>query len=101
MTLHIEKHPAFENSIREKFRAPCSGFDGDESNLEKMREYRDSKMSAMMNNEKVIEYTKTAWIDGLTSYNGKSTQSVKRYINAQLSCKSNEDGYLWLKKGSH
>ena len=97
-TLHIEKNPVFENSIRDKFRKPCSGYDGDESNLEKFKTYRDSKMSTMMNSEAAQEYKKTAWVDSLTSDNGKSTQSVKRYINANLAAKTNTEGYNWLKK---
>jgi hypothetical protein len=55
-------------------------------------------MSTMTNAEGAEEYKKTAWVDGLTSDNGKHTQSLKRYIDSSLAAKTNEDGYNWLKK---
>lgn len=97
-TCHMEKFAPLDTSLAEKFKKPCSGYEDSDSNIENFKKYRNAKMATMTNSEAAAEYKKTAWVDGLTSDNGKNTKSVKRYIDSQLAAKSNEQGYNWLKK---
>jgi hypothetical protein len=99
MTMHVEKISTFEVPLSVMFSKPVSGYENSEfSNIDKIKKYRDSKMTTLMNSDAVGEYKKTAWLDGLTSDSGKNTQSLKRFVNASLAAKSNEQGYEWLKK---
>lgn len=97
-SLTTEKNPVFETSLREKFNKPYSGYDGDGDNIEKMKVYRDSKLTCMSNKVGAEEMKQSVSIDSLLSCKGKSTQSVRRYVSSELSAKSNEEGYQWLKK---
>jgi hypothetical protein len=98
-TMHVEKLSTFEMPLSELFRTPsCDTEDSEYSNIDKIKKYRDSKMTTMTNEQAAEEYKKTAWLDGLTSDSGKNTQSVKRYVNSSLAAKSNEQGYQWLKE---
>jgi hypothetical protein len=97
-SLNVEKNPVFENSLKTKFSKPCSGLDGNSSNIERMKQYRDAKLSIMENSLAAEEYKKTAWVDGLTMDGGKHTQTTKRFIDASLAAKTFEEGYLWLRK---
>jgi len=95
---HTGKNPVFENSLREKFSKSCSGFDGDNKNIERIKAYRESKLSTMMNSEAAEEYKSTAWIDSLAANGGKKAQATIRFIDSQLAARSNEDGYNFLKR---
>lgn len=97
-TMHLEEVPAIDTTFAEKMRTPCTGYGNEGNNIEKFKQYRDAKLSAMSNSAAAEEYKKTAWVDSLTSDNGKHTQSVKRYINSQLAAKTNEQAYEWMKR---
>jgi len=97
MSLNVEEVPAVEVSLKELFRKPCTSSGDDTENIDRIKRYRDSKLAAMTNSDAAKEYKKTAWVDGLTSDSGPHTQATRRYINAQLAAKTNEQGYQWLK----
>ena len=96
-TIHIERNTVFEIPISVMFSKPSTGFE-DKDNIDRIKKYRDAKLSTMMNSEASEEYMKTAWIDSLEKNKGTSTQTVIRYINSKLAAKSNEEGYSWLKR---
>jgi len=70
---------------------------GKGTNIDRLKEYREAKMSTMTKEQRADEYRKTAWIDGLDSNNSKDTNSAKDYINSKLSTMDNETAYKWLK----
>ncbi|MFA5067047.1 MAG: hypothetical protein WC466_03280 [Candidatus Izemoplasmatales bacterium] len=97
MTFHIEDHPC--DSVRDRWFAegvPCS--DEKETNLEKIVEYRKSKLSGMSNSDALKEYKKTAWVDGmLMSDNSSTHRGMRNYLDSKLAGMTNEQGYMWLK----
>jgi hypothetical protein len=97
-TMHLEEVPAIDTTFAEKMRTPCTRHNSGGDNIEKFKQYRDAKLSAMSNYAAAEEYKKTAWVDSLGSDNGRHTQSARRYINSQLASKTNEQGYNWLKR---
>jgi hypothetical protein len=98
-TMHVESVPSIdETSLIEKLTIGGGPSNNDEDNIDRIKKYRDSKLSAMPNSKAAAEYKKTAWIDAIPKHGGSRTQSVRRYINSQLSAKSNEQAYEWLKR---
>ena len=89
---HIERHPTFEGAWKQTSWSTWHGG----SNIDRMKEYRESKLSTMTTSEAANEYKATAWLDGYCE--GKSTQSAIRYIDSKLSAMTNEEGYQWLKR---
>ena len=67
------------------------------SNIDRVKEYRDSKFSTMSNETRAEEYRKTAWIDGLESNKTKNASRAREYINAKMTNMDNESAYKWLK----
>jgi hypothetical protein len=67
-------------------------------NIEKILEYRNSKMYAMDNKMAAEEFKSTAWVDGLFAGNSENTTRVRNYVNSELAARTNEQGYQWLKK---
>jgi hypothetical protein len=68
-TMHIQKNGVFEVPLSVMFSKPVSGFEGQGNGIDRMKQYRNAKMSTMTNAEGAEEYKKTAWVDGLTSDN--------------------------------
>lgn len=66
------------------------------SGISNFKNYRDSKLGIMSNENAKNEYMKTAWVDSLDN-GGKNTKATKEYINSRLSSMSNETGYKYLK----
>ena len=54
--------------------------------------YRNSKMSMMTNDKALGEFSKTAGLDTWVN----SSHSSARYLNSQLSMRSNSDGYAYV-----
>ncbi len=71
--------------------------DGDTANIEKVMEYRNSKMYAMDNKMAAEEFKSTAWVDGLFADKSANTTRVRNYVNSELAARTNEQGYQWLK----
>jgi len=85
------------NWYRILFKESYSSNDSDTSNIDRVKAYRESKLSTMSNEKAASEYKKTAWIDGLDANPGSNVSSAKKYINSKLSTMSNETAYQWLK----
>ncbi len=96
-TCHLESFSPLDTSLAEKLRKPCSGYDGSESNIDKIIKYRDAKFSAMTNEQMVKDYKATAWLDSLKSNNTPNAGKAREYINSKLSAMDNETAYKWLK----
>jgi hypothetical protein len=70
---------------------------GSKSNIDRLKEYRESKMSTMTKEQRADEYRRTALIDGLESNSTKNANGAREYINSKLSAMDNETAYKWLK----
>ena len=71
--------------------------DEEYKSIERLKKYRDGKLSIMDNESAAKEYKKTLWLDGLGTTSGKSTKRAKKYINGKLSIMDNESAYKFLK----
>ena len=67
------------------------------SNIDNIKNYRDSKFANMNNETMASEYRDTAWLDALESNNTPNAQKARNYINSKLSIMDNETAYEWLK----
>jgi len=72
------------------------------SQIDRIANYRNSKLTCMNDEAAAEEYLKTAWMDALNSSEGAQTQRAKDYINSKLTGMSDDTGYKWIKenKGS-
>lgn len=73
------------------------GSGGNRANLERVKNYRDSKMTFMTNEAAANEYKQTAWLDGMDSYSGKNAERAKDYLNSKLQFKDNESALNYIK----
>ena len=71
--------------------------DGEYNNIERIKRYRDDKLSMMDNETASKEYRKTMWIDGVDSSSGKNTTRAKNYIDSKLGVMDNESAYKYIK----
>ena len=77
-----------------------SGSGSRAGNISRIKNYRDNILGTMSSEDASGEYSKTLWVDGLSSCNGKNAEKTRDYINSKLSSMSQDDGYNWLKSKS-
>lgn len=75
----------------------CENYKNNHSNLQRVKEYRDSKMTFITNEAAANEYRQTAWLDGMDSYSGRNVERAKDYLNSKLQFKDNESALNYIK----
>jgi hypothetical protein len=76
--------------------------DGDNrDHIQKLKDFRDSKLGSMSYEKGAKEYLQTAILDSIddNSSVGKHTRGTRNYINSKLGSMSYEKGLDWIKKG--
>jgi len=68
------------------------------SSIDRVKSYRNAKLSTMDVSDASEEYKKTAWVDSFQNSDSPQVTRVMNTINSKLSILSQNDGYDSLKK---
>jgi hypothetical protein len=72
--------------------------DDEHKHIERVRQYRNSKISLMSNETAAKELKSTMLLDGVESLGGKHSKRAAEYVNSKLSMMDNESALKWIKE---